>query len=62
MKKFDEMVKVYADERLTVEQLVELEENELVEIVENCGNSGRFNGYTWYTVTLTNGDMFSVYA
>lgn len=61
MKEFNELVKRYADEKLTAEEFDTLAEHELVADMENCGNSGRFNGYTWYNVTLTNGDEFSIY-
>ena len=61
MNKFNKIVRTYADERLTLKQFEELEENEYIERIENCGNSGRLIGYIWYVVTLVNGDEFSVY-
>lgn len=51
-EKLNELIKKYANEIITLEELEEMEENELVENVESNGMSGKYFGCKWYTVTL----------
>jgi hypothetical protein len=48
-------------EILDDEQFRELDESEYVTACENNGGSGRFNGYMWYTFTLTDSTEINVY-
>ena len=59
--RFIELTKRYADEKLDITSFTCLERQEEVERVEMCGMSGRYSGWIWYNVLLTNGDEFSVY-
>ena len=59
--RFIELTKRYADEKLDITSFTCLERQEEVEHIEMCGMSGRYPGWIWYNVVLTNGDKFSVY-
>mgnify|MGYP007069480943 CR=1 FL=1 len=48
-------------EFVTTEELEEIEEHCKVLEVENCGNSGKNIGYTWFNVKTTWGEEYSVY-
>jgi len=48
-------------EFLSLEELEEVEEHELVINVETLGASGNHVGYKWYNVILENGKEYSVY-
>lgn len=47
---------------LNLEELKEVEMNENVKMIDNCGNSGYHNGYIWYVITLNNNEEYSVYS
>jgi hypothetical protein len=48
-------------EILDDEQFEELDQSEYVTACENNGNSGQYNGCTWYTYTLTDSTEINVY-
>jgi hypothetical protein len=48
-------------EFVTLEELEEIEQHEKIVEVENCGNSGKHNGYTWFNVKCAWNEEYSVY-
>jgi hypothetical protein len=48
-------------EFVTEEELQEIRDHERIIDVENCGNSGKYYGYTWYNIITDWNEEYSVY-
>lgn len=48
-------------ELLTCEEAKEVLDNDNITNWENNGNSGRYNGYTWFTVIAIDGEEYQIY-
>lgn len=55
------LVELLEKEIVTLEELEEIECFEEVTEVENCGNSGKHIGCTWFNVKAIDGEEYSIY-
>jgi len=51
----------FNNQKLTIDELEDLECSELVEISKNYGVSGKYIGYNWYAIVLADGTELDVY-
>ena len=57
----DKMIEKFDYKIVTLQQLEQIEESELVITVKNIGNSGKYPSCQWYVVEFINGEEISVY-
>ena len=60
-KIIEEMIEKFDYKIVTLQQLEQIEESELVITVKNIGNSGKYPSCQWYVVEFINGEEISVY-
>lgn len=60
-KEIEELKEKFEDQIVRIEEYDQIADSEVVETIDNCGSSGKYNGYTWYNVIFKDGTEMSIY-